>query len=183
MSNRSAEDARRFLREKLSFAYAPNSPLLAAGWAAVAFDRNIHDSWAPDFFWDAFLRSVSERGDELISVADKSIVEKENENTDIVMISPKRAEMVLALMDQERFLRDQVIFGASRAWACLLDQDVTLFSGQADIMVCAINYAGGPIRVEQQMYSDFGVEKGRDTPINGYLARLTEGWRRAGLAW
>jgi|SRR5690606_10893000 hypothetical protein len=179
MNNSLADDARTFLRERLSFACAPSSPLRSEDWAAVAFDRNIHSALAPEYFWDAFLRSVSDRGDALITMADASIAEG-SDSAGISLLPSKRMNVYSALLDGERFLRDQVIFGPSRTWACLLDQDVTLFAGDVEVIGSAIDFAGGANRVEQQMYSDFGVEKGADSPLNEYLSRLVSGWRRVG---
>lgn len=146
---------KNFLRAVFSGRPPPEDPFARSDWIGVAFDRNRYEQLAPLEWWGALVRCSS------VFLMEEEIIFVEKDALSLLDDSGVHAisnakESVFNYFDQnDNFLRDQCLVGKSLNWACLLDQDVSLFGGEKEFMQKCFNEVGGRAYLRAKMRSDF----------------------------
>lgn len=171
-----AGSSKDFLHGTLSDAQPPDSPIVAEGWAGIAFDRNRYEYFAPEDVWIAWLevhvsRPSSSKQIEIVSFKD---VEAERNG---FFAAPSLCTLHEFLTEDARFLTDHYVLSRSSEWVVRLDQDVTLFAAKADFVSEVLARLGGPTDVMARMVEDFDPGTGDPVGLNGFLLEITKGLR------
>ena len=161
----------------LSDAQPPDNPIVASGWAGIAFDRNRYADLAPADVWEAWLdvhkqQSCPSDAIGMASLEDLAAGKEE------CRAEPTRDSLRRYWMEDERFLRDHYFFSSSFNWVVRLDQDVTLFAAERDFMREVIDRLHGLNGVMERMIEDF--DPGEDDPVGlqRFLSDITDELRR-----
>ena len=172
---------RAFPAEMFTRLFPPADPFVRPDWMGVAFDRNRYETLAPAEWWDALSSSA------LLFAGDEALFafpdDARSTASDVVELLPHEVSSVYGYLGREgNFMKDQWIVGRSLRWACLLDQDVSLFGGDAAFMAKCFETAGGRERLLDMMRDDFlDVAPGSEVPNDAYSTQF-EGYFRRLLA-
>ena len=153
--------------------YPPKDSLVRGSWVGASFDRNCYEMFAPKDFLDAFKLTIKDtlKGEHvyILPVAESAV--GSGRICEMADFSPNA--LFEYLMADEKFLKDHYVFGDSKQWACLLDQDTTLFCGDKRLMRNCFDRLGGTDRVLERVLAEFGE------PVSGlieiYAERLVRG--------
>lgn len=161
----------------LSDAQPPDNPIIANGWAGIAFDRNCYADLAPTDVWNAWLdvHIRQSRSSSAIGIASFEDLAAGKEECSV---EPDLDSLRRYWMEGERFLRDHYLFSSSFNWVVRLDQDVTLFAAERDFMREVIDGLHGLNSVMDRMIEDF--DPGEDDPVGlqRFLSDITDELRR-----
>lgn len=159
-----------FIAGALSPATPPDAPLRRDDWAGMAFDRNIHEDFAPSQVWDAWMSTASE-------VAATASLRAIRYSTYLLGGVPEDVgEGLQALrsywLSNGNFMHDHYVFSADANWVVRLDQDVTLFAGESTFMHRVVARLGGVASVEALVRADL-IGDGEDVVgLGGYVEDL-----------
>lgn len=149
----------------------PENPLRCDDWAGLAFDRNRHEDLAPVNIWSAFFathNSCASSPSELDIISAPDLAK----GMPPVRIAATLESLLTYLTEDVRFLKDHYVASVSQAWIVRLDQDVTLFSGEAEFMCRVVGRAGGRGAVLAQMRDDFDPGSDDSAGLERYLLHM-----------
>lgn len=149
------DSVKHFLEAVFSGRLPPEDPFFCSDWIGVAFDRNRYEQLAPLEWWGALVAcsSIFLMEDEMLFVEKDSLALLHGIR--MHAISNAKESIFNYFGQDDNFLRDQYLVGKSLRWACLLDQDVSLFGGEKEFMQKCFNEVGGRAYLRAKMRSDF----------------------------
>lgn len=160
----------------LSRAQPPDSPIIASGWAGLAFDRNRYEDLAPVDVWRAWFNVYNQQPSASHAIGVVSLDEvSRGENG--VKLAPSLASLREYWSADSRFLRDHYVFAPDFTWVIRLDQDVTLFAAQLEFMSAVVARLDGLDSVMERMVDDFDPGEGDPVGLTGFLLGITKGLR------
>jgi hypothetical protein len=172
----SAETLKERLSVVLSRVQPPDNPIIATGWAGLAFDRNRYEDLAPLDVWRAWFNvyiQQSSASDAIGVVSEDELTRGENG----VKLAPSLASLRQYWSEDGRFLRDHYVFAPDFTWVIRLDQDVTLFAAQLEYMGAVVARLHGLDSVMERMVVDFDPGEGDPVGLMGFLLEITNGLR------
>lgn len=150
-----------------------DSPVLPAGWFAIAFNRNLYEDLAPRQVWDALFACVSENlGGECWCYFGEESKVSNGEISSLDRVSLKREILLPALYADFRYLKDLVVVSPNLDWLVRLDQDVSSFAFRLEFSECIFGRLGGIEAVENRMLCDFDGTKGGASPVERFVSML-----------
>lgn len=164
------KNAIEFARSVFTNAYPPHAPFHRGAWVGVAFDRNRHERLAPAEWWDTLTsRASSHLGEHHVFAFARASLAATGD-AQVATLLNTEASIFEYLDEDARFLKDQCLVGESGRWACLLDQDVSLFGGDAEFMEACFAGFGGRSRLLATMREEFiGADASAD-PSDPFVA-------------
>jgi hypothetical protein len=170
----STDSLRGKLLTVLSRDQPPENPIIAPGWAGIAFDRNRYSDLAPADVWSVWLGVHVRRSTASSAVGIVSEDELALGHTG-VKVTPSLASLRSYWMEDSRFLRDHFVFAPDFTWVVRLDQDVTLFAAERDFMDEVVAHLHGLDCVMERMIEDFDPGEGDPEGLMRYLVDITRG--------
>lgn len=144
---------------------------LPSGWFSLAFNRMLHDNFAPKFMWDALIKHSLRSGDSECYIGEEDFyLLHDIHEMDIVTLN--EISIISYLVHDFRFTRNYVLIPLSGNWVVRLDQDVIYFLFRVDDKDYIFELLGGFDNVENIMLSDFDGVKGRAGTVEKYVSAL-----------
>lgn len=137
------------------------NPFIRDEWIGVSFDRNRHEQLAPLEWWRVLVAfSKKKSHDQKIFAVEKTAEKTAFPSSNEVIaaaIHHSEKSIFEYLHEDARFLKDHYLVAESGEWACLLDQDVSLFGGDERFMeTCFSEYGGRQLLLAQMRDEFFG---------------------------
>lgn len=142
------------------------------GWFAIAFNRVLHNNFAPQIMWDVMQKCAFESLEN-----GTCYIGEEKKLTSVVggelkKVSLNQSDILLYLFDDFKFTENHVVLSPSSEWFIYLDQDVTYFLFREKMRDCMLEGLGGFDNVEKMILHDFDGIKGRNGPVEIYVSSL-----------
>ena len=90
-------------------------------------------------------------------------------------VQPDRESLLSYLGSDFRLTADHYVFSQKQNWVCRLDQDVTLISGQTELIQRLVDRCGGLEALMKIMSFDFDSGQNDECGLEKYLINLTAG--------
>ncbi|MDX1536649.1 hypothetical protein [Arsukibacterium sp.] len=140
-------------------------------WFSLAFNRLLHDNFAPKFMWDALFEYCRRSGDLECYIGEEDFFLSHDKNEmDKVLLS--ETSVISYLVHDFRFTRNYVLISLSKRWAVRLDQDVIYFLFRVEDKDYIFKLFGGFDNVENMMLNEFDGVKGRAGAVEKYVSAL-----------
>lgn len=160
-----------FIDGRLTHELPPKSPLIRSDWSALAFDRNLYETFAPANVWSAWFDCHARTSHDPGAIAVVSFAERGSKD-DMRTIPPSLASLQKYWDEDARFLSDHFVVSPNPEWIVRLDQDVTLFAGQQAFVACVLSQLGGKEQAMAVMEDDFRPGEGDHAGLREYLRSL-----------
>lgn len=155
-------ELRAYLASVITQAQPPESPIVEAGWAGIAFDRNLHEDLAPTDVWEAWLAVHRDLIGPDSALCAESFMDLEK-GACPELLPPRLEALRRYWSDDARFLRDHYVVSRESGFVVRLDQDVTLFVAKVSFLSEVVDRLGGLGSVMARMIDDF--DPGETDPV------------------
>jgi hypothetical protein len=141
-------------------------------WFSLAFNRMLHESFAPNFVWDALIKYCLKWPDESECYIGAEDFFMSHDRREMDKVSLRLKPIIAYLLHNFRFTKDYVLISLSGNWAIRLDQDVTYFLFYLEDKNYIFDLFGGFDEVEEFMLKEFDGVKGRDGVVEKFVSVL-----------
>lgn len=163
---------RSYLATVLTDAQPPDNPIVGAGWAGIAFDRNLHEDLAPTDVWEAWLGVHRDMVGPDAVLFVESLVSVDQAAARGAILLPNMESLRRYWMDDAKFLRDHYVISQKSGFVIRLDQDVTLFAANAGFLSKVIERLSGLGSVMSRMVDDFYPGEGDPIGLQHFLDEI-----------
>ena len=141
-------------------------------WFSLAFNRMLHESFAPNFVWDALIKYSLKWPNESECYIGSEDFFMSHDRIEMDKVSLGQKSIISYLLHDFRFTKDYVLISLSGRWAIRLDQDVIYFLFYLEDRSYIFDLLGGLDQVEKIMLKEFDGVKGRDGIVEKYVSTL-----------
>ena len=143
-------------------------------WFSLAFNRMLHDKFAPKYMWEALIQYSSKWPDNSECYIGEENFFMSHDIKEMDRINLSEISIVSYLIHDFRFTKNHVLIGLFGRWAIRLDQDVIYFLFHVDDKDYILELLGGFAEIENIMLEEFDGVKGKAGTVEKYVSALLQ---------